>query len=67
MRAAALSRQPVAPQGIASPLHWLLALACFAACYCSIMLPQRRVQLLCRDWYARLCSSGRSKAWLHRV
>ena len=53
MRAAAPvpSRPPVAPQGIASPLHRLLALACFAVCYCSIMLQLRRVQLLCRDWY----------------
>ena len=42
------SRQPVAPQGIASPSRWLLALACFAVCHCFIML-QRRVQLLCWD------------------
>ena len=57
MRAAAPSRPPVAPQGIASPLHRLFALACFAVCHRSIMFQLRRVQLLCRDWYARLAAS----------
>ena len=65
MRAAAPSRPPVAPQGIASPLHRLFALACFAVCHRSIMLQLRRVQLLCLDWYARLAASRVNLCLLH--